>query len=54
MTATKSARSALDEIIHRELIIRAELYSLCIRAAIAFTIVVFVLLPVLYFWTPEK
>jgi hypothetical protein len=41
-------------IIHRELIIRAELYSLCIRIAILFTIVVFVLLPVLYFWTPEK
>jgi hypothetical protein len=44
----------INRIIHRELIIRAELYSLCIRAAIVFTIVVFVLLPVLYFWTPEK
>jgi hypothetical protein len=41
-------------VIHRELIIRAELYSLCIRVAILFTIAVFVLLPVLYFWTPEK
>jgi len=44
----------IHEAIHRELIIRAELYSLCIRAAIAFTIVVFALLPVLYFWSPEK
>jgi hypothetical protein len=41
------------EIIHRELIIRSELYAACIRAAIVFTIVVFLLLPVLYFWTPE-
>jgi len=49
-----SADNRMNEIIHREVIIRAELYSLCIRAAIMFTIVVFVLLPVLYFWTPEK
>jgi hypothetical protein len=41
------------DIIHRELIIRAELYSLCIRVAILFTIVVFVLLPILYFWTEK-
>ena len=44
----------VQEIIHRELIIRSELYSLCIRAAIVFTMVVFAVLPVLYFWTPEK
>jgi len=44
----------IHEIIHRELIIRSELYSLCIRAAIIFTIVVFMLLPLLYFWSPEK
>jgi hypothetical protein len=44
----------INEIIHRELIIRSELYSLCIRAAIIFTIVVFMLLPLLYFWSPEK
>lgn len=43
-----------QDIIHRELIIRAELYSLCIRAAILFTLVVFALLPFLYFWTSEK
>jgi len=44
----------IQEVIHRELIIRAELYSLRIRAAIIFTTVVFALLPILYFWTPEK
>src|SRR5690349_19695288 len=49
-----SAGNGLHAIIHRELIIRSELYSVCIRAAIIFTIVVFVLLPVLYFWSPEK
>ena len=43
----------IHDVIHRELIIRSELYSLCIRAAIAFTIVVFVMLPVLYFWTEK-
>ena len=48
------AGNGLHAMIHRELIIRSELYSFCIRAAIVFTIVVFVLLPVLYFWTPEK
>jgi hypothetical protein len=48
------ANDRVQEIIHRELIIRGELYSLCIRTAIVFTIVVFTLLPILYFWTPEK
>src|SRR6476646_1084783 len=43
----------IHEIIHRELIIRSELYSFCIRAEIVFTIVVFILLPILYFWSPE-
>ena len=43
----------VDAIIHRELIIRAELYSLCIRIAIVFTIVVFAMLPLLYFWTEK-
>jgi len=42
------------DVIRRELIIRTELYSLCIRAAIVFTILVFATLPVLYFWSPEK
>jgi hypothetical protein len=43
----------IQSIIHRELIIRAELYSLCIRVAIVFTIIVFVMLPLLYFWTEK-
>jgi hypothetical protein len=42
------------DIVHHELIVRSELYSLCIRAAIIFSIVVFLLLPVLYFWAPGK
>ena len=48
------ASDRAKDIIHRELIIRSELYGLCIRSAIGFTIVVFLLLPVLYFWTPGK
>ena len=48
-----TAGDRIYDVIHRELIIRSELYSLCIRAAIAFTIVVFVMLPVLYLWTEK-
>jgi len=44
----------VQETIDRELIIRAELYSLCIRAATVFTIVVFAMLPLLYFWTEKS
>jgi hypothetical protein len=44
----------LRAILERELIIRRELYSLCIRASIGFTMVVFLLLPVLFFWKPER
>jgi hypothetical protein len=44
----------VQEMIRRELIIRTELYSFCIRGAIVFTILVFLLLPVLYIWTPGK
>lgn len=43
-----------QSIIHHELIIRTELYSLCIRGAIVFTVLVFLTLPVLYFWNPGK
>jgi hypothetical protein len=50
----EGAGNRIPGIIHRELIIRAELYSLCIRTALIFTIVVFVLLPVLYFWPAGK
>jgi hypothetical protein len=48
------AADHVHDVIHRELIIRTELYSLCIRAAILFTMLVFALLPLLYFWTSEK
>ena len=48
------AADHVQDVIHRELIIRTELYSLCIRTAILFTMVVFALLPLLYFWTLEK
>jgi len=47
------AADRVQAIIHHELIIRAELYSLCIRIAIMFTIVVFAMLPLLYFWTEK-
>jgi hypothetical protein len=49
-----NAGDEIRDVIHRELIIRSELYGLCIRAAIVFTIVVFVLLPILYFSSPGK
>jgi hypothetical protein len=44
------AADHVQDVIHRE----PELYSLCIRAVILFTMVVFALLPLLYFWTSEK
>jgi hypothetical protein len=50
----KEAANHVQDVIHRELIIRTELYSLCIRAAILFTMVVFAVLPLVYFWTSEK
>ena len=49
-----NAGDGIHELIHRELIIRSELYSLCIRTAIAFTIVVVVVLPILFFYSPGK
>jgi hypothetical protein len=49
-----NACDGIHELNHRELIIRSELYSLCIRAAIVFTIVVVVVLPVLFFYSPGK
>jgi hypothetical protein len=48
------AKDNASQLIQRELIIRNELYGLCIRSAIAVTMVVFLVLPVLYFWTPGK
>ena len=43
------ATDAMDRL-GRELLLRRELYDLCIRTSIGFTIVVFVMLPALYFW----
>ncbi|HVV61800.1 MAG TPA: hypothetical protein VHD59_03950 [Pseudolabrys sp.] len=48
---------AVDDIkarVTHELILRRELYRVCNRVSILFTIVVFVLLPILYVWTPVK
>jgi hypothetical protein len=42
----------LLQLVEHELILRRELYSLCIRASIVFTLLVFLTLPVLYFWKP--
>jgi hypothetical protein len=48
------AEADMRIIMAHELIIRRELYSLCIRASIGFTLIVFALLPVLFFWKPER
>jgi len=48
------AGERIRELIHRELIIRSELYRLCIRSAIVFTIVVVAVLPILFFYSPGK
>jgi len=45
--------TARATVLH-ELIIRRELYSACNRIAICFTIIVFVLLPILFLWKPGK
>jgi hypothetical protein len=46
--------AGLVAIARNELIIRRELYALCNRAAIVFTLVVFALLPVLFLYKPER
>lgn len=40
--------------MRHELFLRRELYRLCVRAAIGFTLIVFLLLPVMFFWKPER
>jgi hypothetical protein len=50
----KFADDRLEQLFIREMIIRRELYRLCISTAIVFTMVVFLLLPLLYLWKPEK
>jgi hypothetical protein len=41
-----------DELIRHELIIRHELYALCNRVAIIFTILVFAILPLMFLYRP--
>jgi hypothetical protein len=43
-----------DELVGRELIIRRELYAICNRVAIVFTLFVFIFLPFLFLWKPAS
>jgi hypothetical protein len=44
----------LEATVQSELIIRREIYSFCLRISIAFTLLSFFLLPILFLWKPEK
>jgi hypothetical protein len=46
--------SDIEQRLLRELVIRRELLALCNRVSIIVTIVVFVLLPIQFFWAPPK
>jgi hypothetical protein len=48
----REATIGVPKLAERELILRRELYSLCNRAAIVFTILVFLILPALYLYKP--
>ncbi len=48
------ASANIEHTLARELIIRCELYALCNRASIIFTIIVFLLLPFQFLWHPGK
>jgi hypothetical protein len=48
----REATAGVPKLAERELILRRELYSLCNRAAIIFTILVFLILPALYVYKP--
>jgi hypothetical protein len=48
----RSDGSNRDEVIRHEMIIRHELYALCNRAAILFTILVFAILPLMFLYRP--
>ena len=48
----RSDGSDRDEVIRHEMIIRHELYALCNRAAIVFTILVFAVLPLMFLYRP--
>lgn len=48
----REASAGVPKLAERELLLRRELYSLCNRLAIIFTILVFLVLPALYFYKP--
>jgi hypothetical protein len=48
----RSDGSNRDEVIRHEMIIRHELYALCNRVAILFTILVFAILPLMFLYRP--
>ncbi len=48
----REATVGVPKLAERELLLRRELYSLCNRAAIVFTILVFLILPALYMYKP--
>ena len=48
----REAAAGVPKLAERELLLRRELYSLCNRAAIVFTILVFLILPALYMYKP--
>lgn len=48
----REAGAGVSKLAERELLLRRELYSLCNRAAIVFTILVFLILPALYMYKP--
>jgi hypothetical protein len=50
----REAAAGVPRLAERELILRRELYSLCNRAAIVFTILVFLILPALYAYKPGQ
>jgi hypothetical protein len=50
----REAAAGVPKLAERELILRRELYSLCNRAAIVFTILVFLILPALYAYKPGQ
>jgi hypothetical protein len=50
----REATIGVGKLAERELLLRRELYSLCNRAAIIFTILVFLILPALYLYKPVQ
>jgi hypothetical protein len=50
----REAKAGVPKLAERELLLRRELYGLCNRAAIVFTILVFLILPALYMYKPGQ